>query len=250
MSASCLSIARSELTQVAALPKDTLELLLLTQDGIDIAETISREIRNHCSDETDRYECTYSHLTGLYDGRIPDTWFHDVELLGSFDGGASRAVDFMTCRFQEAAIEHYPQFVIRNHQSAIAATTTSSQFATNCKLLDESLLKILVHDILAHMRQGIPWDPHLDMSEMIQSCSKPRSVARCKAKSYGLTADIINLCRGQIFPRSSRLMAEWHSREYGEVMAQKVTGHLLPPELVEMIEECFYSKSFLTSLGV
>lgn len=42
------------------------------------------------------------------------------------------------------------------------------------------------------------------------------------------------------FPETQLLLSTWHSREVGEMLARKVAGHLLPPELVELIAGGLY----------
>lgn len=54
----------------------------------------------------------------------------------------------------------------------------------------------------------------------------------------------------KVFERTMVLLRELHSRETGEMLAGKVAGDVLPPELVEMIGDCFYDKGLLASLGV
>lgn len=41
----------------------------------------------------------------------------------------------------------------------------------------------------------------------------------------------------QYFPRSMELLHERHSRRVADLLAEKVAGHLLPPELIEMVRD-------------
>lgn len=52
----------------------------------------------------------------------------------------------------------------------------------------------------------------------------------------------------KIMVRTLELLRELRSRHLGAMLAAKVAEHLLPPELVEMIGDCFYNKELLTSL--
>ncbi|CAK3857890.1 Hypothetical predicted protein [Lecanosticta acicola] len=48
-----------------------------------------------------------------------------------------------------------------------------------------------------------------------------------------------------VFGRSLRFVFAWHSRKIGTLLAYKTAGHILPPELVEMIAEYFYDQKVL-----
>lgn len=214
-----------------------------TQHGIDPAKIISREIRHfiHREDEStshDRYERDAGWPT-------PVLFFEDIELLGSFPGGVHSAVKFLIGVFFDGAYTFY--FGFRDAPFGRAQTFT---FRMRSKKFDQSLCKLLQIHIQDCAQAKTLWDPKLSITNMVRGSRLPLQVGYFVVKTPDPTRGWEDLRREDVFPQSARMLAEWHAREYGKMMAQKVAGHLLPPELVELIEECFYSKSFLKSLGV
>lgn len=114
------------------------------------------------------------------------------------------------------------------------------------------------------------WDRQ--MVELVVRCCKvfpAAAAAAATARPYGRAWDLVecydmvkeftdvlgHVIEGvdtsyHVFLRSLRLLRALHSRQVGGMLAEKVAGDLLPPELVEMIGEGFYDKGLLSSLGL
>jgi hypothetical protein len=211
---------------VPDLPQATFDLVL-TSLGPDAARVLTAELSYIQSDilekqhEHDRYNAD---SFGAFrdedlDKEREELHYKKIHRLSTVPGGLDAAIEFLV------------QDVAR-----CAPCLVSNEAYDACETADFRLQEFIERKLSHADKHGPRWCASRCMKQAKQLALYTDLSRMHWASENGLYIPSLR----EVFARTHVVLETWHSREVGEMLAEKVAGHLLPPELVELVGEAMY----------
>lgn len=197
--------------------------------GSSAARVVSAEIRFHLrrlnggsTHDTGRYRSDWTREEGFTEGF--ETAYSDLKLLRSLPGGCIEGIKIMTelCPVQIDVANHM-DFGYQGQLDAAGGADFEGVTALR------ELFKLSHEDRRA-------WN----LKATFKAMRKERNERAWLSEAGRSEKQEYDDC--PVWAMSLELLRSWHTRETGAMLAMKVSGYVLPPELVEYVAEYFHGE--------